>query len=83
MELTIDVIGWCGALCVLLAYALISTRRVAGNSLRYQSLNVVGASLLLANTVYEGAYPSSFVNAIWIGIAIFALYHRRIESTAA
>ena len=83
MELTIDIIGWCGALIVLLAYALVSTRCVEGDSLRYQSLNVAGASLLLANTAYEGAYPSSFVNAIWIGIAIFALYRRGIESTLA
>ena len=83
MELTIELLGWCGALLVLLAYALVSTRRVEGDSLRYQSLNVAGASLLLANTAYEGAYPSSFVNAIWIGIAIFALYRRVIESKPA
>ena len=83
MELAIDILGWCGALFVLLAYALVSTRRVEVNSLPYQSLNVAGASLLLANTAYEGAYPSSFVNAVWIGIAIFAVYHRGIESTPA
>ena len=83
MELTIDILGWCGALFVLLAYALVSTRRVEGDSLRYQSLNVAGASLLLANTAYEGAYPSSFVNAVWIGIAIFALCRRGSEPTSA
>ena len=76
MGLTIDILGWFGALFVLLAYALVSTRRVAGNSRPYQSLNVAGASLLLANTAYAGAYPSSFVNAVWIGIAIFALYRQ-------
>ncbi len=83
MELTIDILGWCGALFVLLAYALVSTRRVAGDSLRYQSLNIAGASLLLANTAYAGAYPSSFVNMVWIGIAIFALYRQGIGSASA
>ena len=83
MELAIDILGWCGALFVLLAYALVSTRRVEGDSLCYQYLNIVGALLLLANTAYEGAYPSSFVNVVWIGIAIFALYRRGIESTPA
>ena len=83
MELTIDILGWCGALFVLLAYALVSTRRVEGDSLWYQSLNIAGASLLLANTAYEGAYPSSFVNVVWIGIAIFALRRRGIETTPA
>jgi hypothetical protein len=81
MELTIDVLGWCGAFLVLIAYALVSKRCVEGDSLWYQSLNIAGASLLLANTAYEGAYPSTFVNVVWIGIAIFALYHRRIAST--
>jgi hypothetical protein len=83
MQVTIDILGWCGAFFVLLAYALVSTRRVEGDSPWYQSLNIVGAMLLLANTAYEGAYPSSFVNVVWIGIAIFALYRRGIESTPA
>ncbi len=83
MQVTIDILGWCGAFFVVLAYALVSTRRVEGDSPWYQSLNIVGAMLLLANTAYEGAYPSSFVNVVWIGIAIFALYRRGIESTPA
>ena len=83
MELTIDIIGWCGAIVVLLAYVLVSTRRVEGDSLYYQSLNVAGALLLLVNTAYKGAYPSSFVNVVWIGIAIFALRRRGVESVPA
>lgn len=80
MELTIDILGWCGAFVVLLAYALVSTRRVEGDSRCFQYLNIAGAVLLLANTAYAGAYPSSFVNAVWIGIAIFALHRRGVES---
>ena len=74
MHLTIHSLGWCGALLVLLAYALVSTRRVDGDSYSFQSLNILGGALLLSNTAYLGAYPSSFVNAVWIGIAAFALY---------
>ena len=80
MDLVIDTLGWSGALLVLVAYALVSTRFVEGDSLMYQALNVVGATLLLANTAYKGAYPSAFVNMIWIGIAIFAIYRRRTGS---
>ena len=76
MDLTIDILGWCGALLVLVAYALVSIRCVVGDSLPYQLLNVAGAALLLANTAYKGAYPSSFVNTIWIGIAAYAIYRR-------
>ena len=52
MEWSIDVVGWCGALVVLLAYALVSIRRVEGDSVLFQVLNISGAALLLANTFY-------------------------------
>ena len=77
MEWSIDVVGWCGALVVLLAYALVSIRRVEGDSVLFQVLNISGAALLLANTFYWGAYPSAFVNTIWIGIGGYALYRRQ------
>jgi hypothetical protein len=35
------------------------------------------------NTAYAGAYPSSFVNAIWIGIGLFAIWRRGAESPPA
>ncbi|TFH35092.1 MAG: hypothetical protein E4G99_08065 [Anaerolineales bacterium] len=72
----IDVIGWVGALCVLLAYLMVSLRRWEGNSARYQGLNLLGGSCLIANTLYFGAYPSSLVNLVWVGIAIFTLTKR-------
>ena len=77
IEWSIDVVGWCGALIVLLAYTLVSTRRVEGDSVLFQVLNISGAALLLANTFYWGAYPSAFVNIIWIGIGGYALYRRQ------
>ena len=75
MEWSINVVGWCGALVVLLAYALVSTRRVEGDSVVFQVLNISGAALLSVNTFYWGAYPSSFVNVI--GIGGYALYRRQ------
>ena len=77
MEWSIHVVGWSGALVVLLAYALVSTRRVEGDSVFFQVLNIFGAALLSVNTFYLGAYPSSFVNVIWIGIGGYALYRRQ------
>lgn len=69
----IDLIGWIGAGALLVAYALVSTKRVDGQSTSYQSLNAMGSVFLMANTVYYGAYPSAFVNIIWLGIAVYAL----------
>ena len=46
-SILITVGGWIGAAELLLAYALISKGRVAGDSLRYQALNLTGSVLLV------------------------------------
>jgi hypothetical protein len=73
ITLFINLIGWIGSAAVLLAYALVSSKRVQGDSVAYQVLNLFGSVCLLINTIYWGAYPSSFVNIVWTGIALFAL----------
>jgi hypothetical protein len=76
MHTLIDALGWVGAAAVLAAYWMVSTHRVTGGSRRYQALNAFGSVFLLLNTLYYGAYPSTFVNAIWLGIAVWALGRR-------
>ena len=75
--LLIDILGWMGAVVILVAYLLVSTKRVEGDSAGYQLLNLGGAVGLLVNTFFYGAYPSSWVNVVWIGIAVYALTRRR------
>lgn len=73
MKFSIDVIGWIGALLILIAYALISFKKIEGDSLKYQLLNIFGSICLVANTYYYGAIPSTLVNVIWAIIAVFAI----------
>jgi len=72
-ELLIELAGWVGTAALLLAYGLVSTRRLAGDSVPYQALNLVGGVLVLVNSFYHGAMPSVAVNVFWIAIGIFAL----------
>lgn len=72
-----DAIGWLGAAALLFAYAMVSSKKLEGDSKAYQLLNVVGSLLLAANTVFYRAYPSSFVNLIWTGIAVFSIATRK------
>ncbi len=72
-----DTIGWAGAAALLIAYAMVSSKKLEGNSTAYQFLNIVGSFLLAANTIFYRAYPSSFVNLIWMGIAVFSIATRR------
>ena len=73
MKLFMDAAGWVGAVFVIAAYGLLSTKRWDGNSLRYQGFNAAGSLLLILNTLYYHAYPSTFVNVVWFGIAAVAV----------
>lgn len=72
-----DAIGWAGAAALLVAYAMVSSKRLEASSTAYQLLNIIGSLLLAANTVFYRAYPSSFVNLIWMGIAVFSIVTRK------
>lgn len=72
-ELLIEIGGWIGTAALLLAYGLVSTRRLAGDSVPYQALNLVGGTLVLINSFHHGAMPSVAVNVFWVGIGIYAL----------
>jgi hypothetical protein len=76
-NILIDSVGWVGAAVLLLAYGLVSTRKTEGDSGFYQLLNLAGSALLMMNSFYYGAYPSSGVNIVWIAIAIFALMRKK------
>lgn len=79
-KILIDLMGWLGSIGLVLAYVLVSYERVGASSPIYQWLNLVGSILLMINTAYYGAFPSTFVNIIWSFIAVAALY--RIISRA-
>lgn len=77
IHLAIDVIGWVGAAALLTAYGLVSAKRLDGDTMTFQLLNLIGAILLIVNTAYYGAYPSTFVNIVWIGIAVVTILHSK------
>jgi len=76
-QLWFDAIGWVGAIALLIAYAMVSHKKLEADSAMYQLLNISGSLLLAANTIFYGSYPSTFVNLIWAGIAVFAIAARK------
>ncbi len=80
-QLWFDTIGWVGAVALLIAYALVSHKKLEGDSAAFQLLNVGGSLLLAANTIFYGSYPSTFVNLIWAAIAIFSIATRKQASS--
>ena len=73
MQTLIDILGWLGTFLYLVAYGLISLKKVEGDSNLYQGINIVAGFFLITNSFYWRAYPSAALNVAWIGIAVFTL----------
>jgi hypothetical protein len=73
-----DAVGWVGAACLLLGYAFVSSGRLTVG-FRYHLLNLAGALGLAINGVAHGAWPSTALNLIWLGIGLGALRGARRE----
>ncbi len=72
-NLIINGLGWIGTVSYLSAYLLVSTKRVEGDAVSYQLMNLVGGVLLAINTIYYHTLPAVTVNVAWICISLFAL----------
>jgi hypothetical protein len=82
MKLAIEIIGWTGALLILAAYALLSTGKLPAESLTYHFMNMLGAAGFVINSGWNGALPSAAMNAVWIGIGIYAVRQQRRRSAS-
>jgi hypothetical protein len=77
LKFVVEFVGWVGALLILGAYALLTAGRIGARSRSYQWMNVVGAAGFIVNGTANGAFPSVFLNVVWLGIAAFALWRLR------
>ena len=78
--LLVEIIGWVGSAEILLAYALNSYQKIRSNSLTFLILNLTGGLLLMVYTFYKDAFANTFLNLVWVIVAVIALikfYHQR------
>ncbi|MDW3646140.1 MAG: hypothetical protein R8P61_03680 [Bacteroidia bacterium] len=75
MELFVDIVGWIGSIALTIAYVMISRGKLTAQTYLYQGLNLLGSICLIINSTYYGAYPSTALNIVWVGIGVFALYN--------
>ena len=74
MKITIEIIGWTAAAMMLSAYMLLTSGRLSSSSGVYQWLNVLSAAGFIVNSGWNGAYPSAFLNLIWMAIGLYGLF---------
>jgi hypothetical protein len=75
-----------GAALILLAYLLLSAGKLTGQSLVYQSMNILGAAGFVINGWWHGAIPSTVLNVLWLligGVASWRIMKKRGSSTSA
>ena len=73
MNTLVEILGWIGSVLIVGSYALNITGRLAATSKRYVLANIMGGLFFVVNTYYHQAYPSMFVNIVWVIIAIVML----------
>jgi hypothetical protein len=77
LKTVIECAGWLGALLILGAYCLVTTGRLQARSALYQWMNIVGAVGFIINSGWNGAWPSAWLNIVWLAIGIYGVTRSR------
>lgn len=83
LRYTIEVVGWLAAALMLSAYLLLTSGRLSSRSNLYHWLNVLSGAGFVINSGWNGAYPSAFINVVWIAIALYGLLGRHLVETSS
>lgn len=73
MKIT-EILGWYGAIALLIAYGLLTFGILASDSILYQVINVTGALGIVVNAFGKEDYPPAFLNSVWVLIALVAIF---------
>jgi hypothetical protein len=70
----IELAGWLGVLCYLLAYLLLTLKLLRADKLVYHLLNILGAVGLIVSSLHTHDSQSIVVNVSWLLIGLWAIY---------
>jgi hypothetical protein len=68
------VLGWVGAIACLVAYLLLSLKKLKAHGLLYPILNVIGGIGLTYSAIYSDDYPNIIINILWATIALTSFF---------
>jgi hypothetical protein len=80
LELLIEMLGWIASVLIVGSYALNITGKLPASSKIYVLANIIGGVFFVVNTYYHKAYPSMFVNVVWVIIAIYMISKKKSNS---
>ena len=80
LELLIEILGWIASVLIVGSYALNITGKLPASSKIYVLANIIGGVFFVVNTYFHKAYPSMFVNVVWVIIAIYMISKKKSNS---
>ena len=80
LELLIEILGWIASVLIVGSYALNITGKLSASSKTYVLANIIGGVFFVVNTYFHKAYPSMFVNVVWVIIAIYMISKKKSKS---
>jgi hypothetical protein len=80
MGILIEVLGWIASVLIVGSYALNITGKLPASSKTYVLANIIGGVFFVVNTYFHKAYPSMFVNVVWVIIAIYMISKKKSNS---
>ena len=80
MGILIEMLGWIASVLIVGSYALNITGKLPASSKIYVLANIIGGIFFVVNTYFHNAYPSMFVNVVWVIIAIYMISKKKSNS---
>ena len=77
MNMTIEIMGWIASVLIVGSYALNITGKLEATNKWYVWANIIGGFLFIINTYFHQAYPSMFVNIVWVIIAFVMIFKNK------
>jgi hypothetical protein len=68
-----QLIGYCGAAAIVLAYFLNQRGRLASDDWRYPAINLAGSASLLLSLSFQPNPPSVVIELFWLAISLYGL----------
>jgi hypothetical protein len=73
MKLLVDIIGWTASIGLVVTYALNSYQKIKSDSYAFLITNIASGVGLVIYTLYYHTYANTFINIVWVVVAIPAL----------
>lgn len=72
--MVVPVLGFTGSLLLLAAYYLAAAGKIPAHGYTYLGINLAAGGLLLAYSLLITSWPFTFLNTVWVVIALGGLY---------